>query len=175
MDKKDFLKQYQSKEWYEISKRIKARDHNTCQMCGCNDRPLSVHHRYYGKDGSIFTVPDDALVTLCEVCHTNEHEAQQGLHRQIDELKERFAHYGLSVQYLECMLSQIDRVLELYEYGEDIHSSGAINLFGYCLYYIQIYTDIVACKKIGIDCRELVEHAYPEMLASYDKVKCGMD
>ena len=80
MDKKDFLKQYQSKEWYEISKRIKARGLNPC----CN---------------------------------------------------------GI------CSLS--------------------------CLYSIQIYTDIVACKKLGIDSRELVEHAYPEMLASYDKVKCG--
>lgn len=32
MKKEDFLRQYHTKEWYEISKRIKARDHNTCQM-----------------------------------------------------------------------------------------------------------------------------------------------
>ena len=54
MNKQDFLKQYQTKEWYEISRRIKARDHNTCQMCGRNDVPLSVHHMYYGIGGDIF-------------------------------------------------------------------------------------------------------------------------
>ena len=58
MTRKEFLAQYKTKEWYELSKKIKARDHNTCQMCGRNDVPLSVHHLKYGEDGSLF-VNDD--------------------------------------------------------------------------------------------------------------------
>lgn len=73
MKREDFLKQYQRKEWYDVSKRIKARDNNTCQMCGRNDRPLAVHHLYYPKSGDICDVPDDTLITLCEDCHKRMH------------------------------------------------------------------------------------------------------
>lgn len=71
MDKKDFMAQYRSKWWMETSKRIKSRDHNTCQMCGCNDKPLSVHHLYYEKNGSL-KVGDDSLITLCDECHESQ-------------------------------------------------------------------------------------------------------
>ena len=69
MTRKEFLAQYQTKEWYELSRQIKARDHNTCQMCGRNDVPLSVHHLQYGKDGSIFDIGAFTLITLCDNCH----------------------------------------------------------------------------------------------------------
>ena len=81
MDKKDFMAQYRSKWWMETSKRIKSRDHNTCQMCGCNDKPLSVHHLCYGKDGSIM-VEDDSLITLCDECH----ESQKYYREECNEL-----------------------------------------------------------------------------------------
>ena len=69
MTREEFLAQYKTKEWYEISRRIKARDHNTCQMCGRNDVPLSVHHLQYGKDGSIFDIGAFKLIKLCVICN----------------------------------------------------------------------------------------------------------
>lgn len=94
MNNADFLKQYQSKEWYETSKRIKARDHNTCQMCGRNDVPLSVHHLYYDA-GSIF-IPDDAMITLCEECHKKEQFEKDQLKDTIDNLRYMFTSFELT-------------------------------------------------------------------------------
>lgn len=87
MDKKDFMAQYRSKWWMETSKRIKSRDHNTCQMCGCNDKPLSVHHLYYGENGNI-EVDDTSLVTLCEDCHKEQNEYRSECNALIDEMRQ---------------------------------------------------------------------------------------
>ena len=78
MTRKEFLAQYQTKEWYELSRQIKARDHNTCQMCGRNDVPLSVHHLKYGENGSLF-VDDNCLITLCDRCHKINHEYKKNI------------------------------------------------------------------------------------------------
>lgn len=95
MKKDDFFKQYQTKEWYEISKRIKARDKNTCQMCGCNDKPLSVHHLFYAPNGSIFDVPDSALITLCEDCHNEQKEYREDTLSLLDSFRCLFTDYEI--------------------------------------------------------------------------------
>lgn len=81
------MAQYKSKWWMETSKRIKARDHNTCQMCGCNDKPLSVHHLYYGEDGSL-EVPDRSLITLCDDCHKEQKDYREDCNALIDEMRQ---------------------------------------------------------------------------------------
>ena len=78
----------------ETSKRIKARDHNTCQMCGCNDKPLSVHHLYYGDDGCI-KVPDESLITLCDECHERQNECKSMNGYMFYELKSRLTDFEL--------------------------------------------------------------------------------
>lgn len=100
MRKDLFLKQYQSKEWYDISKRIKARDNNTCQMCGCKNKPLNVHHLHYGEGGSIF-VEDSSLITICEDCHKHLHDNLiDGL---FEELKYSFSTLELRLIYEEIL------------------------------------------------------------------------
>lgn len=94
MTRKEFLAQYKTKEWYELSKRIKARDHNTCQMCGRNDVPLSVHHLHYGENGSIF-VNDDCLITLCDRCHKINHEYKNKIPEMIEYLREFLTDYEI--------------------------------------------------------------------------------
>ena len=87
MTRKEFLAQYKTKEWYEISRRIKARDHNTCQMCGRNDVQLSVHHLQYGKDGSIFDIGAFTLITLCDNCHKLIHLYRNNIDNIINLLR----------------------------------------------------------------------------------------
>lgn len=94
MDKKKFREQYQTSWWIETSKRIKARDHNTCQMCGCNNKPLSVHHLYYGENGSI-VVGDDALITLCEDCHLAQWDYRDCYNSLIGDMRRTMTDFEL--------------------------------------------------------------------------------
>lgn len=96
MKQKDFFAQYQTKEWYELSKRIKARDNNTCQMCGRNDLPLNVHHLSYGEDGNILDVHDSQLITLCEECHNKQKECRERTYELIGDLRSVLTDFELS-------------------------------------------------------------------------------
>ena len=93
MEKEDFISQYQTKWWYETSKRIKARDNNTCQLCGRNDKPLSVHHLIY--DNGKISVDDRFLITLCEDCHKIQNDSKESCRDIIAQLKEILTDYEL--------------------------------------------------------------------------------
>lgn len=95
MEKEEFFKQYQAKEWYEISKRIKARDNNTCQMCGRNDVPLSVHHLYYPDNGDITNIEDGSLITLCDNCHYIQSESRRRIKEILKYLRLTFTDYEI--------------------------------------------------------------------------------
>ena len=103
MEKKNFISQYQTKWWYETSKRIKARDNNTCQLCGRNDKPLSVHHLIY-DEGKI-NVEDRFLITLCDDCHKLQNESKDSCRSIISQLKEVLTDYELE-QILEGILCE---------------------------------------------------------------------
>ena len=94
MDKKDFMAQYRSKWWMETSKRIKSRDHNTCQMCGCNDKPLSVHHLCYGENGSL-KVEDDSLITLCDECHESQKYYREGCNELLGDIRSKLTDFEI--------------------------------------------------------------------------------
>ena len=170
MDKTDFLKQYQSKEWYDTSKRIKARDHNTCQMCGRNDVPLSVHHRYYGENGSLL-VPDNALITLCEKCHYIETTSKQSLYEILNQLIEECNNESLSMFFLNNFLQWIGTTLYYVRHGEIDKVDYAKKLLEQVLSETSSYSDFVAIKKMGYDCRDLVQKFYPGYIEQYNDVK----
>lgn len=80
--KPHYLQEYeallQRPEWKAKKKRIIKRDGCCCSRCGCTDRPLQVHHKYYlnyPDDTKVFPwqYPDDALITLCPDCHKKAH------------------------------------------------------------------------------------------------------
>lgn len=171
MKKEEFLNQYKTKEWYETSKRIKARDHNTCQMCGRNDRPLSVHHRYYGKNGSL-KVPDDALITLCDSCHEQETYDKGGLYEHVKRLIDFCNENKLSMCFADSLLSWVFHILELTRDNllDDDNQFGK-RLLEEALFYSNTFSDFVEMKRLGIEMRECVERNYPEMIDLYDMVE----
>ena len=95
MEKNEFFKQYQTEKWYKLSKRIKARDRNTCQMCGRNDLPLSVHHLYYPENGDISDIEDSSLITLCDNCHYIQSKSKRRVHQILKELRLSFTDYEI--------------------------------------------------------------------------------
>lgn len=53
-------------EWRTLAPRIRARDHNTCQLCGSPGHPVD-HITPHAEGG---TDTPDNLRTLCQACHT---------------------------------------------------------------------------------------------------------
>lgn len=59
-------------KWQKKRLEIFQRDNFTCQLCDSKDITLTIHHRYY-KNCEPWEYPDDALLTVCEICHNTEH------------------------------------------------------------------------------------------------------
>lgn len=64
----DYSEKLRDPRWQKKRLEIFERDRFTCQSCDRNDITLSVHHKYY-NDCEPWEYPNDALQTLCEVCH----------------------------------------------------------------------------------------------------------
>jgi hypothetical protein len=60
--------------WQKKRLEILQRDKFCCQKCFDTETTLHVHHRRYIPGRDPWEVPDDDLVTLCEVCHAEEQE-----------------------------------------------------------------------------------------------------
>lgn len=63
-----------SSQWQEKRKQILARDHCDCQNCGEHSESNHVHHKFYLRKKMPWDYPDDALITLCQSCHYQEHK-----------------------------------------------------------------------------------------------------
>jgi len=56
--------------WQRKKNGILERDKYTCRKCLDTLSNLQVHHLYYLKDHKPWEYPDEALITLCELCHS---------------------------------------------------------------------------------------------------------
>ena len=60
--------------WQKIRLKIFERDQWSCQICKDTGSTLKVHHKYYLQNKEPWEYPPEALITLCENCHTEEWE-----------------------------------------------------------------------------------------------------
>lgn len=59
--------------WQRKKNSILERDNYQCRHCFETLQNLQVHHLWYGEQGSNpWDVPDEALITLCDLCHEKE-------------------------------------------------------------------------------------------------------
>lgn len=65
--------QYRHPNWQRMRLHILNRDNFTCQRCGNHHRLLHVHHTSYLRNGFIWEVDSETLETLCDICHSLEH------------------------------------------------------------------------------------------------------
>lgn len=67
---------YNDRKWRNLSKKVKKRDNNECQMCkrrGRYAKAQNVHHIKELKDYPEFAYEEDNLESLCISCHNEEH------------------------------------------------------------------------------------------------------
>lgn len=72
--KKSYAEKLKDPRWQKRRLRILERDGWACRVCGDTESTLHVHHVYY--ESNPWDVPDDALRTLCEWCHDDEHHGR---------------------------------------------------------------------------------------------------
>lgn len=66
--------QYRHPNWQKMRLHILSRDNFTCQQCGNHHQLLHVHHTCYPRNVFIWDVNPATLQTLCDICHSREHD-----------------------------------------------------------------------------------------------------
>lgn len=64
-----YAKKLQNPLWQKKRLEILQRDNFECTLCGCNDKELHVHHRWYQFGKDIWDYPNENFETLCYECH----------------------------------------------------------------------------------------------------------
>lgn len=73
----DYAEKLKDPRWQKKRLEILQRDNWACQKCDSKENTLHVHHRIYLPGCNPWEYPDGYLVTLCELCHTDESQAYQ--------------------------------------------------------------------------------------------------
>jgi CRISPR/Cas system-associated protein Cas10 (large subunit of type III CRISPR-Cas system) len=92
----EFFEKYKDPRWQKKRLEIMEASDFMCEMCGDGSETLSVHHKYYIQGNDPWDYSNDALVTLCNTCHKNEHVSKDHFEVFLREMKERFTFYQLS-------------------------------------------------------------------------------
>lgn len=79
--------------WQRKRLEIMQRDDFTCQCCQDAEKHLNVHHLYYSGSNP-WESKSDALVTVCQDCHTMLEEQKKDLYSLINRLLEQKRSYG---------------------------------------------------------------------------------
>lgn len=167
MDKESFMAQYQDKRWYELSKKIKARDKNTCQMCGRNDLPVSVHHKVYIQNRNPWEYPDKDLICVCDRCHKYMSENNSTMTKAFMELKRSFREIGFSDNVLYGIISHLQSLLYCVLEGEDINDNDCLNFLLSVIHSTQDYNDLKTLYLFGVEEDDFIKFLYPNLYKNY--------
>ena len=126
--------------WQKRRLEIMERDGFTCRDCTDDKSTLNVHHCYYERGLDPWDYPDEALLTLCELCHRTRHDVRSQLDKSLAGLSANhvdlivgFAKYFHALNYKSTHL-----LTSIYQ------TAGA----GYCLQYRSVEL-MEACVKAG--------------------------
>ena len=93
--------------WQKQRLRILERDGWACQLCFNTESTLHIHHLYYEVGFEPWEYPAEALVTLCESCHTDEGEARP---TEEKALLQMLRQKGFLANDLMCLSDGISRL-----------------------------------------------------------------
>lgn len=107
MKNKTYSEKLRDPRWQRKRLSILERDGWACKRCGDNETTLVVHHFAYS--GEPWEVQDHLLLTICDRCHTDEHEYRA--QNEKDFLKSFYA-----AGFLSCDLIEIADALKEYNF-----------------------------------------------------------
>jgi hypothetical protein len=89
--------------WQKKRLEILNRDEFTCQYCSSNENTLHVHHKYYIPEANPWEYNNNALITLCEYCHEQEHTEASVRERYFINLL-----YDLGMSPMDLLIPQVN-------------------------------------------------------------------
>jgi len=93
--------------WQKKRLYILERDEWACRRCKSTAETLQVHHKRYIKDKNPWDYEDSFYLTLCELCHLEEHDLMyDNIQRMIQLVKDNF--WGYEVEILNSFLVRYD-------------------------------------------------------------------
>lgn len=104
--------------WQKKRLEVMQRDNFTCQHCGCVDKTLHVHHKYYRDGNDPWDYPLNTFITLCDKCHNEEHDNKEIPYLMFELNKLGFTHKMiedvlrgiiLKLIHLDCPISDIQQ------------------------------------------------------------------
>lgn len=110
----DYKEQIKSPKWQKRRLEILQRDDFTCQICGCKDKTLHVHHTAYEKGKMIWEYPDEMLITVCEDCHEYEHSINDSIEDELWSIRKR----GVTNHEIYALLQYLD--INLFQGKHDV-------------------------------------------------------
>lgn len=69
-----------------------------CELCGCEEKELHVHHRFYLKGREVWQYDNDVFQVLCFDCHEKEHKKEPNI---IEVIPEKHKELIQEISYLK--------------------------------------------------------------------------
>lgn len=89
-----------------------------CEKCGCEDKELHVHHRFYIKGREVWQYDNDVFQVLCCDCHEKEHSKEKESVSIVEVVPKRFKKLiDLLIEcdsYCDFEINDVEMVLEFY-------------------------------------------------------------
>lgn len=122
-EKKTYSEKLKDPRWQKKRLEIMQRDDFKCQMCSRSDIMLTVHHHYYTKDAEPWEYEDQALVTLCEICHKAEHDSRSAVEGWLLQDLKVVGATGYNVQILANYIRLLNDTGKLKEWLKEIETA----------------------------------------------------
>lgn len=100
---KTYSEKLKDPRWQKKRLEIMNRDIFICQGCYDDKSTLTVHHLWYDKNKEPWDYPNSCYVTLCEDCHSQEHDKDYDkiLNKKLSDFK----HCGLMVWMINDLVA----------------------------------------------------------------------
>ena len=106
----NYKEKLKDRRWQQKSAKIKERDQWKCMnpRCTSNDySQLQVHHLEYWPGVEPWDYPDEMLVSLCHVCHSNEWQ-RDAIEKQLYTALKTKGFLFSDLLVLSCMIHDDD-------------------------------------------------------------------
>lgn len=153
--------------WIKKRNEILSRDKSTCQFCGCQDKYMHVHHKYYIEGRKPWEYEDDALVTICEKCHQNTTDDARLLYPLFLQVRDLFRERGFSDSILSAILSRFSNYLEFLGNSDCADDKKVLDFINNAVCGTQNYNDFKSLRKLGVKHPRFIEYQFPMFFEDY--------